>query len=52
MGALCDPIFDITITCPACGMQISKYGDLVDVWYEAFEEYIEHLEIHREETEL
>ena len=51
MGALCDPVVSITLTCFECGYQTYMYGDDIDkVVEEAKIEHIFHLHSHHLES--
>ena len=50
MGALCEPIFEVCITCRDCGWVIVESGDTEDVFFIAYGRYKQHInDTHRDD---
>jgi hypothetical protein len=43
MGAMCDPVYDVTVTCPECGSQEMFCGDSTSSLDRAFLWFYQHM---------
>ena len=46
MGAMCDPVYDITVTCPECGQQETFSDDSPRILDRAFLWFSRHIVWH------
>ena len=51
MGAMCDPVFDVTVTCPECGRQEFFRADNYEILNMAGSWYLHHCIEHEADEE-